>query len=103
LRRGVPGTTLFTMETLTVNGSLFLIGLAPVLTGVVALSLPAGHRLEAVLALVVGAGVGLAGLAIGTAFANSEIEAEQTAFFVASIVGFISVLVMLGVIRRRSS
>ena len=89
--------------TLTVNGSLFLIGLAPVLTGIVALGLPAGRRLEAVLALVIGAGVGIAVLAIGSAFVESELQREQTVFFVGSILGFASVLASLAVIRRSAS
>ena len=91
------------METLTVNGSIFLIGLASVLTGIVALQLPPGRRLEAILALVVGAGVGVAFLAIGTAFANSEVQREQTAFFVASIAGFVGVIISLAAIRRRET
>jgi uncharacterized membrane-anchored protein len=91
------------METLTVNGSIFLIGLASVLTGVVALRLPAGRRLEAILALVVGAGVGVAFLAIGSAFARSEVQREQAAFFVASVAGFVGVVVCLAAIRRRET
>ncbi len=91
------------METFTVNGSIFLIGLAAVLTGIVALQLPAGRRLEAVLALVVGAGVGVALLAIGSAIADSEEWREQTAFFVASLAGFIGVIVSLAAIRRRET
>lgn len=89
------------VDSLTVNGSWFLIGLAPVLTGIVAIGMPAGRRLEAILALVVGAGAGVAVLAIGVAFADSEMEREQTAFFVASVVGFASVVGSLVVLRRR--
>jgi hypothetical protein len=96
-----PETESF-VQIVTINGSLFLIGLAPVLTGIVALRLPAGRRLEAVVALVIGAGAGVAVLAIGTAFVASEVQREQTVFFVASIVGFASVIASLAVIRRPS-
>jgi hypothetical protein len=80
------------MGDFTMYGSLFLIGAALALAGGVGLFLPQGSRAGVVLALLAGAGVGIAGLAIGSSsFANGDPEAWWRVFFASSIVGFATV------------
>jgi hypothetical protein len=84
----------------TLMWSLVLIGGGAVVAGLVGIALPAGERLAAFLTLVVGAGVGVAALAIGTHNTSSQADAE-TAFLVASALGFISVLGSAAIVWRR--
>lgn len=82
--------------------SVVLIGSAAVATGAFGMRLPAGDRIAAALALVVGAGVGLVALAIGTRISNGSPESQETVFLVASAFGFVATLAGLGVMWRRT-
>jgi len=83
--------------------SMFLIGAALACAGGVGLFLPSGHRAVVVLALLAGAGVGLAGLALGSSsFANGDPVAWWRVFFVSSIAGFATVAAGLIVVWRRA-
>jgi uncharacterized membrane protein HdeD (DUF308 family) len=78
--------------------SLFLIGAALALAGIVGLFLPRGHRAGAMLALLAGAGVGIAGIAMGSSsFADGDDAAFWRVFFNSSIVGIATVVAGLTV------
>ncbi len=85
-------------------GSLFLIGTALALGGGMGVFLPPGYRSGVVLALLAGAGVGIAGLALGWAFVSDDAAAEEwwRVFFVSSIAGFAAVAAGLAVAWRRA-
>jgi hypothetical protein len=73
----------------TMYGSLFLIGAALALAGSVGLVLPRGDRAEILLALLAGAGVGIAGIALGSSqFVDGDEETFWQVFFISSIAGF---------------
>ena len=81
-----------------------LIGAAAVVTAVVGAMMATGDRLSALLALVAGAGVGVASLAIGSRIVDPTTDAEPL-FLVASILGFIATvltLVLLWRVMRRT-
>lgn len=82
--------------------SLSLVGIGAVATGAFGIWLPAGERISAGLALVVGAGVGVVALAIGTQIASDSPDAIATAVLVASALGLLATLVSLGVLWRRT-
>jgi len=83
-------------------GSMFLIGAALALAGGFGLFLPPGSRAGVVLALLAGAGVGIAGLALGSSsFANGSSEGWWRVFFISSIAGFATVVTALTVAWRR--
>jgi hypothetical protein len=67
--------------------ALVLIGLAGVAAGFVGILLPAGERIAAALPLVVGAGVGLVTLAIGSNGADADSRFE-TIFLWGAVLGF---------------
>lgn len=91
------------MSDFTMYGSLFLIGAALALAGGIGLFLPPGYRAGVVLALLAGAGVGIAGLAIGSSsFASGAPEDWWRAFFVSSIAGFATVATGLTVAWSRA-
>ena len=71
--------------------------------GVLGILLPAGERIAAGLALVVGAGVGVVALAIGTQIASDSAEAIATAVLAASALGLLATLLSLGVLWRRTA
>jgi hypothetical protein len=80
-----------------------LIGLAGVAAGLFGLRLPPGDRIAAGLALVVGAGVGVVALAIGTNIASSdEPSTAETVFLVASGLGFLATMGSLYLLWRRT-
>jgi hypothetical protein len=80
-----------------------LIGLAGVAAGLFGLRLPPGDRIAAGLALVVGAGVGVVALAIGTNLASSDDpSAAETVFLVASALGFLATMGSLSLLWRRT-
>jgi Na+/proline symporter len=90
------------MSDFTMYGSLFLIGTALALAGGAGLFLPPGSRAGVALALLAGAGVGIAGLALGSpSFADGDPEDWWRIFFVSSIVGFVTVAAGLMVAWRR--
>jgi hypothetical protein len=85
------------------HGSLFLIGAALALAGGAGLFLPPGSRSGVVLALLAGAGVGVAGLALGSSsLPAGDAEAWWRVFFVSSIAGFATVAAGLTVTWRRA-
>jgi hypothetical protein len=75
----------------TAMWGFILIGAGAFVAGVVGIALPPGERLGAFLTLVIGAGVGVAALAVGTRNVSSQSNGE-TAFLVASALGFIAVV-----------
>ncbi|HYJ61055.1 MAG TPA: hypothetical protein VE032_06270 [Actinomycetota bacterium] len=84
------------------EASMLLMGVAAMCTGAVALLLPRGRRLEALIALVVGAGTGIAVLgAAGLLDLGGEDLEEPRLFFIATIFGFAAVAISLGVLWRR--
>ncbi len=83
--------------------SFVLIGAAACAAGVVALLLPVSRALQAGLTLVLGAGVGVAILALGL-FTTSESAPDnaQNVFLVASACGFAAVLTGLWLVWQRA-
>ena len=75
----------------TVMWGFILIGAGALVAGIVGIALPPSERLGAFLTLVIGAGVGVAALAVGTRNVSSQSNGE-TAFLVASALGFIAVV-----------
>ena len=74
-------------------GSMFLIGAAFALSGFFGLFLPRGYRAGVVLALLAGAGTGIAGIALGSsAFSDGDQEAFLRVFFDSSVAGFVVVV-----------
>jgi drug/metabolite transporter (DMT)-like permease len=85
------------------NGSLFLIGAALALAGIVGVVQPPGHRSGVLLALLAGIGVGIAGLALRlTVLETGRDEVFWRTFFACSIAGFVTVVAMLAVAWRRA-
>ena len=83
--------------------SLLLIGAALASAGAVGLFLPPGSRAGVLLALLVGTGVGIAGIAIGSASIENGDHAEfWHTSFLSSIAGFIAVVAGLTVLWQRS-
>ena len=84
--------------------SIVLIGGGAAAAGIVGLLSPKGQRIDAALALVVGAGVGVAGLAIGTwaQGSGSSTEDQQNVLLFASLAGFVAVIGGLLILRRRA-
>jgi hypothetical protein len=76
-----------------------LIGAAAVVTAVVGAMMTPGDRLSALLALVSGAGVGIASLAIGSRIVDPTTDAEPL-FLVASILGFVASMLTLALLWR---
>ena len=68
-----------------------LIGAGAVAAGTLGLMLQGFDRLAAALPLVIGAGVGVTALAVGTHNTSSSTDAES-AFLVASALGFVAVV-----------
>ena len=86
--------------------ALSLVGIGAVATGVLGIVLPAGERIAAGLALVVGAGIGVVVLAIGTQMVNApddSPEAYATVFLVAAALGLVGTLVSLALLWRRTA
>jgi hypothetical protein len=82
--------------------SFVLIGAGAIAAGLVGMRLPAGDRISAGLALLVGAGVGVISLAIGTDISNNAGEPPDTVFLVASALGFVATLASLALLWRWS-
>ena len=86
--------------------ALSLVGIGAVATGVLGIVLPAGERIAAGLGLVVGAGIGVVALAIGTQMVNApddSAEAYATVFLVAAALGLVGTLVSLTLLWRRTA
>jgi hypothetical protein len=86
----------------TVMWGFILIGAGALVAGIVGIALPPSERLGAFLTLVIGAGVGVAALAVGTRNVSSQSNGE-TAFLVASALGFIAVVASAGILWMRAS
>jgi hypothetical protein len=69
---------------------IILMGLGGVAAGVAGVSFPEGRRLAAVLSLIAGAGVGIVVLGVAT-FLDPAHEPSGLAFFVGSLLGFLTV------------
>jgi hypothetical protein len=76
----------------TVMWGFVLIGAGAVVAGFLGLMLSGVDRLAAALPLVIGAGVGVAALAVGTHNTTSSTDAES-AFLIASALGFVAVVI----------
>lgn len=81
--------------------ALALIGLAGVAAGFVGILLPPGERIAAALPLVVGAGVGLVTLAIGSNGVESDDEFEVV-FLWGAVLGFVATCAALSVLWFRA-
>lgn len=81
--------------------ALALIGLAGVAAGFVGILLPPGERIAAAFPLVVGAGVGLVTLAIGSNGVESDEEFE-VAFLWGAVLGFVATCAALSVLWFRA-
>ena len=78
-----------------------LTGAGALVAGILGIALPPRERLGAFLTLVIGAGVGVAALAVGTRNVSSQSNGE-TAFLVASALGFIAVVASAGLLWMRA-
>jgi hypothetical protein len=81
--------------------ALVLIGLAGIAAGCVGILLPPGERIAAALPLVVGAGVGLVTLAIGSNGADADSRFE-TIFVWGAILGFVATCAALAALWFRA-
>ena len=78
-----------------------LMGSGGVVAGLVGIGLPEGRRLGALFALIVGAGVGLLVLGLGSLLVERREPTEFT-FFLASLLGFLAVCGASWAVWRRS-
>ena len=76
-------------------------GLGGVVAGLVGVMLPEGRRLGALFALIAGAGAGIAALGLG-ALVNETGEPTEFTFFLASLLGFLTVCGSLWGFARRT-
>jgi hypothetical protein len=93
------------MSDFPMYASMFLIGAGLAIAGGMGLLLPPGHRAVVVLALLAGAGVGISGLALGSAsvdVAQGDSMNWWHVFFASSIAGFATVVAGLVVTWRRA-
>ena len=81
--------------------ALVLIGLAGVSAGFVGILLPPGERIAAALPLVVGAGVGLVTLAIGSNGVESD-EQVEAVFLWSAALGFVATCAALAALWFRA-
>jgi len=77
-----------------------LMGLGGVVAGAAGIALPEGERLGALFALVVGGGVGVALLGL-SALLDDHHEPSEFAFFLASLLGFLTVCVAVWLVRKK--
>jgi hypothetical protein len=85
----------------TVTWGFILIGAGALVAGIVGIALPPDERLGAFLTLVIGAGVGVAALAVGTRNVSSQSDGGS-AFLVASALGLITVVASAAILWRRA-
>ena len=86
--------------------ALGFVGIGAVAAGILGIVLPTGERLAAGLALVVGAGIGVIALAIGTQVANDVNDSPDgyaNVFVVAAGLGLLGTLVSLALLWRRTA
>jgi hypothetical protein len=87
----------------TMTLALAFVGIGAVATGVLGIWLPAGERIAAGLALVVGAGIGLVAIAIGSQVVGDSLESHANVLLVASALGLLGTLASLTVLWRRTA
>ena len=89
----------------TMTLAVAFVGIGAVATGALGIWLPAGERLAAGLALVVGAGIGVVAIAIGTRLVgdSSGLESHANVLLVASALGLLGTLASLTVLWRRTT
>lgn len=91
------------MEQTCMMWAMVLIGSGIASAGATGLFLPAGQRLSVALALVLGAGAGIASMfLLLLAGGTDDPESASLAFLIASLIGLVSVLAGLAVLSRRS-
>ena len=91
------------MEQTYMMWAMVLIGAGLASAGAAGLFLPVGQRLSVVLALVLGAGVGVASVfLLMLAGGTDDPEAGAQAFLIASVVGLAAVVAGLAVLFRRA-
>jgi hypothetical protein len=78
------------MEGRWITLGVVCMGLGGVVAGLVGVSLPEGRRLGALFALIAGGGVGVAALGMA-ALLNEDQEPTELAFFLASLLGLLTV------------
>jgi hypothetical protein len=83
--------------------ALSLVGIGAVATGMLGIVLPPGERIAAGLALVVGAGIGVVVLAIGTQLVSDTTDEYASVFLVAAALGLAGTLVSLGLLWLRTA
>ena len=82
--------------------ALSLVGIGAVATGMLGIVLPPGERIAAGLALVVGAGIGLVAIAIGSQVVGDSLESHANMLLIASALGLLGTLASLTVLWRRT-
>jgi hypothetical protein len=82
--------------------AMISIGVGIATAGGVGLALPLGHRLAVVLALVLGAGVGIASWFALMLMSGFEGRGSSRSFLIASVLGLAAVVAGLVVLMRRS-
>ena len=87
----------------TMTLALALVGIGAVATGALGIWLPAGERIAAGLALVVGEGIGLVAIAIGSQVVGDSLESHANVLLVASALGLLGTLASLTVLWRRTA
>lgn len=87
---------------LTMTLSFTLIGLAAMGAGVGGVLLPPGERIAATLTLLVGAGIGLVTLAVGTQLVDESPASYERVFLAGSALGFIGTAASLILLWRRA-
>jgi hypothetical protein len=85
---------------MTLTVAFVLIGLGAFSAGMAGLALPAGERIAAVLTLVVGAGIGVITLAIGTQVVSNDPSSLEEVFLTASALGLVATLGSLTLLWR---
>ena len=90
------------MEETWVTLGVMCMGLGGVVAGLVGVGLPEGRRLGALFGLIMGAGVGVAVIGLG-ALLNDQKEPTEFTFFVASLLGLLTVSGASWVVWRRSA
>lgn len=90
------------MEETWVTLGVMCMGLGGVVAGLVGVGLPEGRRLGALFGLIMGAGVGVAAIGLG-ALLDEHKEPSEVTFFVASLLGLLTVSGASWVIWKRSA
>ena len=104
LYRPTSTTTIASVDVETkMTLALALVGFGAVATGALGIVLPPGERIAAGLALVVGAGIGVVAIAIGTRVAGEADSSYANVVLVASALGLAGTLTSLGLLWRRTA